>query len=374
MKNANRIEQLRQKIDECDEALVQILKQRQSYVDCLAEQKRALREPLYVPEREEAIFRKLRKLAEDKGLSPELIQDVLQRVMRDSYQRQAQKSYPSATEQPRSICVIGGRGQLGGFFASLFERSGHTVSIIDKEDWAEADRVFSKTDLVLVAVPIEVTEQVIQRLSRLPAQCVLADITSIKAQPLEQMLKIHSGPVVGFHPMFGPGLSHLARQLILSCHGRSAEQYAWVVRQFELWGCLVRPVDAAHHDKVMTLVQALRHFNTFVAGWQLMEKGTDIRQLVAMSSPIYRMELALIGRLFAQNPELYVDILLQASDGVALLEHYRTLYQQAYQWVRNKDRELLINQFKKIADYFGEWKEDFFHQSDTLIEASRERL
>jgi chorismate mutase/prephenate dehydrogenase len=372
-KKAN-LEQLRQKIDECDEALISILKQRQSYVDQLVESKRAMGEPLYVPEREQAIFQKARDLAAKSNVCPHLIQDLLQRIMRDSYQRQAQVEYPCATQQPRSVCIIGGGGQLGQFFATQFKRSGHRVAVVERHNWDEADSLFANADLVLVAVPIADTEQVIKRLDKLPTECVLADITSIKQQPLQQMLHIHQGPVVGFHPMFGPGLSHLARQLILFCDGRHADAYAWVIRQFELWGCHVRRVVADEHDKVMSMVQALRHFNTFIAGWQLMDSKADIAQLVAMSSPIYRMELALIGRLFAQNPELYVDILLQAKDGIAILDHYHTLYQQALAWLQNQDRQQLIDQFKKIADYFGSWKEDFFYQSDTLLEAFRERL
>ncbi len=374
MSDKSTIEQLRRNIDECDTQLVELLKKRQTCVDQLVDLKHSSGDPLFVPEREESIFAKVRVLANTHGVCPDLIQDVLQRVMRDSYQRQAQMQYPCASEQAKSICIVGGAGQLGRFFATHFKRSGHQVSIIETEDWPMADKVFATADLALVAVPIKATDEVIQRLGNLPAHCILADITSIKHQPLQRMLQIHSGPVVGLHPMFGPGLSHLARQLMLYCDGRDAESYQWLLKQFELWGCYVRVVNAKEHDEVMSIVQALRHFNTFIAGWQLKASNTDLNQLTAMSSPIYRMELALIGRLFAQEPELYVDILLKASHGLDILKQYQELYHQACKWLENKDREQLIEQFKEIAEYFGSWKEDFFNQSDTLLEAFRERL
>lgn len=373
MNEKSTIEQLRRNIDDCDTELVELLKKRQSYVDQLVELKHTSGDPLFVPEREKSIFNKVRALAHGRGICPDLIQDVLQRIMRDSYERQAQMRYPRASEHAKSIVIIGGAGQLGRFFATQFERSGHQVSIIEAEDWTHADKVFATAELVLVAVPIDVTDAVIQKLSNLPRNCILADITSIKQQPLSRMLDVHTGPVVGLHPMFGPGLTQLARQLMLYCDGRDATAYQWVLTQFRLWGCFLRPVDATQHDEVMSIVQALRHFTTFIAGWQLMESKTDLGQLTAMSSPIYRMELALIGRLFAQEPELYVDILIKASRGIDVLQQYQSLYHQAFEWLQAKDRKKLIEQFKKIAEYFGSWKEDFFNQSDTLLEAFRER-
>lgn len=50
----------------------------------------------------------------------------------------------------------------------------------------------------------------------------------------------------------------------------------------------------------MAFIQALRHFATFAYGLHLAEENVQLEQLLALSSPIYRLELAMVGRLFAQ--------------------------------------------------------------------------
>lgn len=50
----------------------------------------------------------------------------------------------------------------------------------------------------------------------------------------------------------------------------------------------------------MAFIQALRHFATFAYGLHLAEENVRLEQLLALSSPIYRLELAMVGRLFAQ--------------------------------------------------------------------------
>lgn len=387
MSDRQSLEQLRQSIDECDESLLALLKKRQGLVEQLVAHKQASGEAVFVPEREQAIFQRMAARADDFGLDTELVRDILQRIMRDSYTRQARiqkcitpqhKASPSIGDQPlqskKSICVIGGNGQLGGFFVEQFRLSGHSVCVLDRDDWADAEHLLSNKDLVLLAVPIDDTDATIQRLSGLSADTLLADITSVKHQPLQQMLKVHSGPVIGLHPMFGPGQSHMARQLLLYTTGRSPEAADWLLRQFRQWGCYTESLDAEQHDAIMSTVQGLRHFVSFIAGWQLMVNGQSLDELLRVSSPIYRTELALIGRLFAQKPELYVDIWLKGEQTQSVLNAFGDCFKQAESWVINGERTQLINQFKQIAEYFSHSNADFFQQSDTLLEAFRERV
>ncbi|MDI8296325.1 hypothetical protein MJI53_23840, partial [Salmonella enterica subsp. enterica serovar Anatum] len=42
------------------------------------------------------------------------------------------------------------------------------------------------------------------------------------------------------------------------------------------------------------------------------EENVQLEQLLALSSPIYRLELAMVGRLFAQDPQLYADIIMSS--------------------------------------------------------------
>ena len=58
------------------------------------------------------------------------------------------------------------------------------------------------------------------QLCPLPADCILVDLASVKAEPLQAMLAAHKGPVLGLHPMFGPDSGSLAKQVVVYCDGR----------------------------------------------------------------------------------------------------------------------------------------------------------
>ncbi len=93
------------------------------------------------------------------------------------------------------------------------------------------------------------------------------------------------------------------------CDGREKEQYQWLLKQFQVWGAKIYQVSAQAHDQAMSMVQVMRHFSTIAYGYHLMAEGSDIENLLNMSSPIYRLELIMVGRLFAQDPILYSDII-----------------------------------------------------------------
>src|SRR5690554_7619450 len=80
---AEQLEKLRLQIDATDSQLVHLLQQRQELAARIGAVKRQLGEPLYVPEREATMFMRRREEAQQLGISPDLIEDVLRRVIRD---------------------------------------------------------------------------------------------------------------------------------------------------------------------------------------------------------------------------------------------------------------------------------------------------
>ncbi|MGL4622394.1 MAG: prephenate dehydrogenase/arogenate dehydrogenase family protein, partial [Chroococcidiopsis sp.] len=102
----------------------------------------------------------------------------------------------------RKITIIGGRGRMGKFFTQHLSTTGHQVSTLGNQDWDRASQLLGEAELVIVSVPIERTVAVIERAAKyLSPTTALADITSIKAQPVQAMLANHAGAVMGLHPM-----------------------------------------------------------------------------------------------------------------------------------------------------------------------------
>ena len=280
-------------------------------------------------------------------------------------EKQAQESAP----EPKSkhVVVVGGAGQLGRLFVSLFDDSGYEVTVIEKEDWEEKERIFSIADLVIIAVPINKTIAVIEQLPELPEHCILSDVTSVKKAPLEAMLSQHRGPVIGLHPMFGPDVEALHGQTIILTPGRAEQHAEWFTKQLQEWGGELYRISPADHDAAMALIQVMRHFSTIAYGHHLMAEGADLGKITDLSSPIYRLELAMVGRLFAQDPNLYTDIIFSDLENVEMMQRYMSRFQGLLDLVAKNDKAAFIESFAEVTDWFGDYAEQFLTESKEML-------
>lgn len=357
----------RNEIDEIDTQLVELIAKRRAVTTKVGLLKSEIGMPIFDPTREAELFAKRRAQATDIGLSADLIEDLIRRVIRDSYLSQDASGYRCINPDCRKVVVVGGKGQLGKIFVDLFERSQYSVQVMEQEDWVNANTILSDASVVIVAVPINLTATIIKQLESLPEDCILADVTSIKESPLYEMMNVHQGPVVGLHPMFGPDVTGLVKQTIIVCDGRESEQYQWLLEQFQVWGAKTYAVDAQSHDQAMSMVQVMRHFSTIAYGYHLMTEGADLAQLVEMSSPIYRLELIMVGRLFAQDPILYTDIIFANPDNVSMMKRFAYRFLELLKEVEMGDKSAFVNMFAQVSDWFGDYADTFLQESKSML-------
>ncbi|QKJ88340.1 bifunctional chorismate mutase/prephenate dehydrogenase [Paramixta manurensis] len=363
---------LRDQIDEVDKALLDLLAKRLSLVAEVGEVKSRYGLPIYVPEREASMLASRRKEAELLGVPPDLIEDVLRRVMRESYSSENDKGFKTLCPELRSVVIVGGKGQMGRLFEKMLTLSGYRVQVLDKEDWDNADALLRDAGMVIISVPIHLTEQVIAQLPPLPDDCILVDLASVKNRPLQAMLAAHNGPVVGLHPMFGPDSGSLAKQVVVWCDGRQPEAYQWFLEQIQVWGARLHRISAVEHDQNMAFIQALRHFATFAYGLHLAEENVQLEQLLALSSPIYRLELAMVGRLFAQDPQLYADIIMSSESNLALIKRYYQRFGEAIRLLEQGDKQAFIDSFRKVEHWFGDYAPRFLTESRSLLRSAND--
>lgn len=362
------LSKLRDQIDAVDQQIIDLLAERLRLVGEVGEVKTKHGLPIYVPEREAAMLAKRRSEAETKGVPANLIEDILRRIMRESYASENETGFKTVNTSMKRIVIIGGNGLLGKRFVEMFQLSGYEVDILGRDNWDQAESICRKAGLVIVGSPIDVTVDVIKQLNFLPDDCILADITSIKDAPLTEMLSVHSGPVVGLHPMFGPDITSFAKQVIVYCDGRGAGEYQWLIEQMKIWGAHLYSVDAVTHDESMSLIQALRHFTSFVYGVHLQEVDADLEQLLELSSPIYRLELAMVGRLFAQEPALYADIIMSQKNNLSMIKSYHQHFSDAIELLENNNREAFIDRFKSVTDWMGDYSSLFLDESRVMLQ------
>jgi len=365
----------RKKIDNIDEQILDLLKKRSEVSQDVVRKKIEKQLPIFVANRELEKTRDFREKAVLRGLDPEWAEDFLRMIMAASRASQSSETFPRSTDRPMHILFAGGEGGMGTLYRRIAERSGHVVYSLDKGNWHELDEIAPKTDMAIVTVPINVTEDVIKRLSaKLKPGTILADFTSNKAGPLKAMLEAHAGPVLGLHPMHGPDVPNLSKQLMVVSPGRDSEKAQWFINQCELWGMRIIEADPQNHDHVMNLVQGLRHYVALLHGSFMKKYDLDPNEMLEYSSPIYRAELMMTGRIFAQDAELYADIVFSNEDRRNLLLKFFDHHKKLAELVRNDDKEGFIKEFESVTDFFGSFATRALEESGYLINRLADRF
>ena len=363
------LENLRVQIDSIDQQLVDLLVQRLRVVKEVAQVKHQHDLPTFHPAREENLISARREQAAQAGLDPDYVEDLFRTVLRHSRVGQLSTLSRRSVRPGAKVLIVGGLGKMGRFFGTWFRQSDYEVRVLDREDWPRVKSLADGVDLCLLGVPIEVTPEVALQIgAHLPRTCVLADVTSLKVKPLEAMLKGFAGPVVGLHPLFGPATVTMDKQIVVVAPGRDADQCQWLLDQFSLWGNVLVETPAAEHDELMGVVQSLRHFATFAFGQFLADRKVPILRTLDLSSPIYRLELAMVGRLFAQDPAMYAEIVFATPERLGLLKDYIQSLQKNLALVEHGDKAEFIARFRQIAQWFGPFSEQAMRESTFLVE------
>lgn len=360
---------LRSKIDKIDQNILELLAERFSLVTKVGEIKSRTGLFIYAPEREEIIIACRRKEAIKLGISPDLVEDILRRIMRESYYNESKKGFKKLCPTLRSIVIIGGRGQMGQFFYKMLILSGYQVKILDKDDWLNASSILANAGMVCISVPIHLVVDVVHKLPHLSHDCIIVDLSSTKIVPLQTILDIHAGPVLGLHPMFSPDDDgSMVKQVVIYCEGRYPEAYGWLLEQIKLWGATLYCCNPVEHDRYMSIVQGLCHFITFVMGYHLFKEDVDLKKLLFFSSPIFRLELMTMGRLFAQNPQLYADIIIASKNNILLIKrYYRRLGKILMLLEEDNRKQKFIALFQEIKHWLNRYINFLFKESCKLL-------
>ncbi|MGF1479821.1 MAG: bifunctional chorismate mutase/prephenate dehydrogenase [Cyanophyceae cyanobacterium] len=258
-----------------------------------------------------------------------------------------------AQPQPRRVTIIGGRGQMGRFFAQQLTAAGHCVQAIGRHDWQRADELLKTAELVIVCVPIAQTLAAIEQAAKyLQPDTVLVDLTSIKTSIVQAMLDHHSGPVLGLHPMFGPGVQSFLSQNVVVCVGRRQEAGQWFLDLIASRGGKLIYCTPQEHDRIMTVVQAIRHFWAFSLGVFLAEQGIDVLRSLDFSSPLYRLQLNIVSRLFAQDASLSLKMMLATAERRHAIRDLATVCSRLAEMIGQEDEAGLGCEFEATSRFF----------------------
>jgi prephenate dehydrogenase len=272
-------------------------------------------------------------------------------------------------EPPARVGIIGGLGEMGRLFAKFFQDQGYSVAIADVDTVPGGRELATNSDILLFSVPLHRTAAIIREIVPFTrADQLLMDLTSLKVNPIQEMLQSPAA-VVGLHPMFGGRVSSFAGQTLVACPARIAPaHWALLKQRFAAAGMRVKECSPAEHDRMMSIIQVLFHMTTMLKGRVLRELGIDIAESMDFTSPSYRLEMLILGRLFAQSAELYSAMAQMNPYTGELIEHLRQGLNDYAAWFENKNLDGFVQDFKQSATAIGEFCDQAYQESSTILD------
>lgn len=366
---------VRAMIDALDRDLLQILARRMALVAEVAAWKRQHGLRIRDAQREQDVLRDRHERALELGLPPGEIESIFRVLLRSSRDHQAAlRAEVPAGDHARTVAIIGGHGKIGRLMARLFGDLGHHLLLVDTDTTLRAEEAAAAADVTVVSVPIDRTEDVVRAVGpHVREDALLMDVTSIKSAPMQAMLESTRASVVGTHPMFGPSVHTLQGQRVVLCRGRGDEWADWAARSFAARGLVITETTAEHHDRVMSVVQVLTHFQTQVQGLTLARLGLPLSETLRFTSPAYLLELYVAARHFAQDPALYGPIEMRNPRTGEVTAALGASVQEVARVLATGDQEAFTRLFEEVRGFFGDFTAEALVQSSFLIDRIVER-
>ncbi|WP_448384386.1 3-dehydroquinate synthase [Desulfosoma sp.] len=270
-------------------------------------------------------------------------------------------------DKPR-IGIIGGQGAMGRLFHRFFEAHGFPVAVSDVATALTNEDIIDRSDVVLVSVPLHKAFAILESLApRFRSGQLVADICSLKVPPLKAM-EGSAAWYVGLHPMYGPYVKDFVGQTMIVCPGRVADApREWLMDLLRRAGLKIHVCSAEEHDRMMTVIQLIPHVTTVVLGHCLRDLGIDAAESQRYTSPIYRLELDLIGRLFAQDPALYAAIAMENPYKNEALGVLRRVFFETAEAVEHGRWDEFLTAFEKTRSHFGNFCLQALEETNRLL-------
>lgn len=307
----------RQQIEALDRQILELVSQRQALATRIGELKRAAKIPLRNFGVEAEVHRRLARACEELALDPTIGHELAQLLIKKSVERQAAQrdvDYPGAS---LDVLVIGGKGGMGRWFVRFLSGQGHRVTVCDPAPDAcdvrevpELAAACRGQQLAIVAVPMEATLPVLERLRELDFEGVAVEICSLKnhLEPRIAELTAAGLRAVSIHPMFGPGTRMLSDRTVVFCEEGAAEDLALVTSLFEQTSARRVRMPRAEHDRRMAVVLGAAHLINLAFARAVQRSGIEAASLYDVASVTFERQLETTREVANENPGLYHEI------------------------------------------------------------------
>ena len=223
---------------------------------------------------------------------------------------------PSGT--PPVVGIVGSQGAFGRWLARfLRERMG--LQVIGRDpagDTALSPRALAlQADVLVFSTPIRhaaaIIDEYVEASAGDEAGKLWLDLTSIKQQPVEAMLRSRA-EVAGLHPMTAPPkIDTLKGRTMAVCRARLDRWTPWLDALLAALQADCVEIEPLAHDRAMALVQGLVHASHMAQAAVLRELAPGaggLPSLHALRTIGHDLDMTVTGRILSGNPAIYEDI------------------------------------------------------------------
>ena len=366
---AGELLELRRRLDEIDNGIVDLIAERQAVVTTIGEHKLKTGLPLRHYEREREVIDRGMARAESRGLEGSVARDILQILIHHSLSNQeTHKLTRSDHGQGQRALVIGGLGRMGVWISRYLDMVGYSVDVADRvggdtpfkqvDDWSA---VVKDYDVIVVAAPLRPSNDILLRLAELKPDCLVFDIGSLKSPMRDGLDAMRRGGcrVCSVHPMFGPDEIGLSGRHILFVDVGSPEAIAEARALFAHTAADCVELSLQEHDEVMAWVLGLSHLVNIAFAGTLAQSGEAVPLLKKISSSTFNAQLNVATQVVSENPHLYYEI-QQGNDNTSeVSRHFRKVLDELVTAVAENDEAMFIR-------YMGAAKQRLVSDDDEI--------
>ena len=356
------LEELRSNLSAIDRQLVELIAERQKIVSEIGKSKRTTGTGTRDYAREKDVLDMGRAQAEAVGVDPDLVEGMLQLLIRTSLESQERdRVVAEGKGNGRRALVIGGAGKMGRWFVDFFVSQGFATTVADRSVEDGPNRYRSWTDagvdydVIVVAAPLAVSGRILAQLAVLKPKGLVFDIGSLKSPLLDGLQELRDAGcrVTSLHPMFGPDTRLLSGRHLIFCDVGDAEATADAKELFA--PTMVEQLDMGldDHDRLIAYVLGLSHALNIAFFTALAESGEAAPKLAKLSSTTFDSQLLVSEAVAQDNPHLYFEIQNLNKFGLGPLDALCDAARRIRETVADGDEQSFVDLMEKGRDYLA---------------------
>jgi chorismate mutase/prephenate dehydrogenase len=356
------LEKLRRNLSAVDRQLVELIAERQKIVAEIGRSKRTTGTGTRDYKREKDVLDMGRAQAEEMGVDPDLVENLLQLLIRTSLESQERDRVAAEGRgDGRRALVIGGAGKMGRWFAEFFASQGFATTVADVtiedgpgrfRNWTDAGVDY---DVIVVAAPLAVSGRILAQLAVLKPKGLVFDIGSLKSPLIDGLEELRAAGcrVTSLHPMFGPDTRLLSGRHLIFCDAGDAQATADAKELFA--ATMVEQLDMGldDHDRLIAYVLGLSHALNIAFFTALSESGEAAPKLAKMSSTTFDSQLLVSAAVAQDNPHLYFEIQNLNKFGLGPLDALCDAARRIRETVADGDEQAFVELMERGRDYLA---------------------